>query len=473
MMTAEQLKASILQMAFEGKLVDQRPEEGTGEELYQQIQTEKQSLIKEGKIKKQKPLPEITEEEKLFEIPESWKWCRIGDSFQVEMGQSPDGNSVSEIGEGIEFHQGKVYFGNKYLLKSPQITNRPTKYAPSNSVLLCVRAPVGKVNITDREICIGRGLCAVTPLAGISVDFVFFLLSTYENVFIKHATGTTFISITAQVVKNQAVPLPPLAEQKRIVAKIEELMPYVEQYDEASKKLDALNTSFPEQLKKSILQRAVEGKLVPQDPSDEPASVLLKKIDEEKQRLIKEGKIKKQKKLPEISEDEIPFDIPDGWRYCRFGSVITLLSGTDFKPENYNAEKRGLPYITGASSLTENGVIENRWTETPANIAERGDVLLVCKGAGYGKTVICNLEKAHIARQIMAIKNTSFLNMDYIRFFLMANIKYIKSRGQGVIPGIDRKSINLMTFPLPPLAEQKRIVDELNELLPLCGKLQS
>ena len=163
-------------------------------------------------------------------------------------------------------------------------------------------------------------------------------------------------------------------------------------------------------------------------------------------------------------DDEIPFEIPRTWEWTRLGQVISLLSGTDFKPEEYNDKCKGIPYITGASSLSENGVLINRWTETPKIIANYGDVLLVCKGSGYGKTVICDIEKAHIARQIMAIKNVATLYMLYIRLFLQASFEYIKSKGQGVIPGIDRNSVMNMLFPIPPLAEQKRIVEKQREL---------
>ena len=151
-------------------------------------------------------------------------------------------------------------------------------------------------------------------------------------------------------------------------------------------------------------------------------------------------------------DDEIPFEIPESWEWTRLGQIISLLSGTDFKPEEYNDKCNGIPYITGASSLSENGVLINRWTEMPKIIVN------------YGKTVICDIEKAHIARQIMAIKKFSTLDMLYIRLFLQANFNQIKSKGQGVIPGIDRNSVMNMLFPIPPLAEQKRIVEKQREL---------
>ena len=163
-------------------------------------------------------------------------------------------------------------------------------------------------------------------------------------------------------------------------------------------------------------------------------------------------------------DDEIPFEIPDSWVWSRFGQVISLLSGTDFKPDEYNDAQKGTPYITGASSLSEDGVLLNRWTETPRVITNRGDVLLVCKGSGYGKTVICDVEEAHIARQIMAIKKFITLDMHYVRLFLQANFDKIKSKGQGVIPGIDRNSVMNLLFPIPPLSEQRRIVEKQREL---------
>ena len=228
----------------------------------------------------------------------------------------------------------------------------------------------------------------------------------------------------------------------------------------------------PQELKNSILQLAIQGKLVEQRPEEGTAEELFREIQKEKQALIKAGTIKKEKPLPEITEEELPFDIPETWKWVRLGNAISLLSGTDFKPEEYNDKSRGIPYITGASSLTETGVLVNRWTESPRIIAEYGDVLLVCKGSGYGKCVICDIEKAHIARQIMAVKRIESLEMQYVVLFIKSNLKQIKANGQGVIPGIDRESVLSMLFPLPPLAEQKRIVAKIEELLPLVDRYE-
>lgn len=228
----------------------------------------------------------------------------------------------------------------------------------------------------------------------------------------------------------------------------------------------------PQELKNSILKLAIQGKLVEQRPGEGMAEELFARIQEEKQRLIAEKKIKKEKPLPEITEDEKPFDIPESWKWVRFGTVISLVSGTDFKPEEYNDQGRGTVYITGASNLSENGVIISRWTETPRNFAYRGDILLVCKGSGYGKTVFCDVDEVHIARQIMAIKQMNSLNMSFTRYFLQANLIYLKAKGQGVIPGIDRASVLNVPFPLPPLVEQKRIVAKIEELLPYIDRYE-
>ena len=299
-MNAQDLKNSILQLAVQGKLVEQRAEEGTARELLEQIKLEK-----DKKIKKSKPLPEITEDEIPFEIPESWEWVRLGDVVEMIMGQSPKGTDVVEGGDGIEFHQGKVYFGVDYLKSSNHTTINPTKIVEADTTLLCVRAPVGTANITKRRICIGRGLCGLVGYGKIKSSFLLNWVRAFKNDFIKKATGTTFIAITGDVVREQIIPLPPLEEQHRIVAKIEEILPYIDKYDKAYTKLEAFNKKFPEDMKKSILQMAMQGKLVEQRPEEGTADELYEQIVAEKALLIKNGKIKKEKPLPEITEDEI------------------------------------------------------------------------------------------------------------------------------------------------------------------------
>ena len=481
-MTPQELKSSILQLAIQGKLVEQRPEEGTGEELYQQIQAEKKRLIQEGKIKKEKPLPEIAEDEVPFEIPESWKWVRVAqvvtlnpkndlddhlDTAFIPMPCVSDGfrnSHTFEVKKWGEIKKGFTHFadGDIGVAKiTPCFQNRksvvfqglPNGYGAGTTELSIVRV----INTTIlREY------------------LLWFFKSEYFIVNgVKSFTGTAGQQrIHKDYLATCLFPLPPLAEQKRIVAKIEELLPYLDRYEKAWNRLEKFNRRFPADMQKSILQMAIQGKLVEQRPEEGTGEELYRQIQAEKRALIKAGKIKKEKPLPEIAEDEVPFEIPEGWKLIRLGSAITLLSGTDFSPEQYNDNGDGITYITGASCLTNTGVIPCRWTPMPRVIANKGDVLLVCKGSGYGKTVICDVVEAHIARQIMAVKKTDKLDMKYVMYYLNANINAIKAAGQGVIPGIDRGTVLNMVFPLPPLAEQKRIVARLEELLPVCERLK-
>ena len=462
-MTPQELKNSILQLAIQGKLVEQRPEEGTAQELYAQIQAEKQRLIKEGKIKKEKPLPEITENEKPFDIPDEWMWVRIGQIFNLQAGKNITATDIYD--EPSEKHKYLCYGGNG-------VRGYVSRFNREGNFALIGRqgALCGNINIANGQFYATEHAVVVDHYNLTDVLWGgWFLKALNLN---QYATATAQPGLAVSNIIKVLIPLPPLAEQKRIVAEIEELLPLVDRYEQAWTKLEDFNRRFPEDMKKSILQQAIQGKLVEQRPEEGTAQELYAQIQAEKRRLIKEGKLKKEKPLPEITEEEKPFEIPEGWMWVRLGSIISLVSGTDFKPNEYNDQGRGTVYITGASSLSNTGVIVSRWTEGPKNFAYKGDILLVCKGSGYGKAVFCDVDKAHIARQIMAIRLMNKMDMCYIRFFLQANFHYLKKQGQGVIPGIDRKSVLSMAFPLPPLAEQKRIVEKLEELLVMCERLK-
>ncbi|MDR2944129.1 MAG: restriction endonuclease subunit S [Methanosarcinales archaeon] len=233
-----QLKKSLLSYAVQGKLVPQNLTDEPTSVLLEKIRTQKKLLNQSSKGNSESIIfrrdnshyemingvERCIDEEIPFEIPESWEWVRLGNIFFIIMGQSPEGSSISELSNGTEFHQGKIFFTDRIIGKSNKTTNNPSKIATVDSVLLCVRAPVGKVNITDRELCIGRGLCSIRPLENMSVNFVFYWLETLEHIFIKKATGTTFVAITADIVNHQLIPLPPLEEQSRIVNQIEKIL---------------------------------------------------------------------------------------------------------------------------------------------------------------------------------------------------------------------------------------------------------
>ena len=509
-MKAHQLKNAILQLAVQGKLVPQNPNDEPASKLLERIAAEKRRRIKAGEIKKDKrdstivrrgasfyEIANTTErcidDELPFVIPESWEWVRLERIFVIEMGQSPAGNTVSRNCTGTEFHQGKVFFGEKYIKASDQYTTSPTKFAPENSVLLCVRAPVGKVNITDRELCIGRGLCAIIPLAGMPLLFAYYLLATYENIFVKQATGTTFVAITAETVKKQLIPIPPLAEQRRIVDRLESLLPLVEAYGKAEAELSELDARFPDMLKKSILQEAVQGKLVPQDPSDEPASVLLERIRAEKQRLIKEGKIKKDKhesvifrrdnshyeKLDGVErciDGEIPFEIPENWGWVRLGTVFQHNTGKALNASNRDGEK--LTYITTSNLYWDRFVLDNLKTmpftdsEVDKCTVQQGD-LLVCEGGDIGRAAIWGSNTPmriqnhiHRLRAYMPVCTRFF----YYLFYLYKGAGWIGGKGIA-IQGLSSNAIHNLLFPLPPLAEQHRIVSAIDKALNLVQKL--
>ena len=516
-MTAQQLKNSILQMAVQGKLVPQDPNDEPASVLLERIRAEKERLIIEKKIKREKnpsvifkgadntPYEKIGDEvrsladEVPFDIPDSWEWVRLGSAFAIEMGQSPAGNTVSGNCNGTEFHQGKVFFGEKYIKASDQYTSSPTKFAPENSVLLCVRAPVGKVNITDRQLCIGRGLCAIIPLAGMPLLFAYYLLAAYENIFVKQATGTTFVAITAETVKNQLVPVPPLAEQQRIADLIERLVPYVNEYGKAESAVDRLNCHFPEVLKKSILQEAVQGKLVPQDPSDEPAEALLERIRAEKQRLVKEGKIKKDKhesvifrrdnshyeKLDGVErciDEELPFEIPENWCWCRLGTIAAVLGGKRIPAGRKLTEcNTGHVYIR-VSDMTDGGVSTDRLLYVPEDIypsisryiINKTDVFITVAGTiGRVGKIPDELDGANLTENADRLVLAG-VNQDWLIKVLQSGLiqeQIAAATTQVGQPKLAIARIERFLIPLPPLAEQHRIVQRIVELLPLVKGL--
>ena len=466
-MTPEQLKASILQYAIQGKLVEQRPEEGTGEELYQQIQVKKQTLIKEGKVKKEKPFSKNPAyQDYPFDIPDTWKFVRFGellitrDSERVPV-------SVSDRNKRAKIYD---YYG------ASRITDKIDDYLFDDELLSIGEDGANLLSRSTPIAFIAKGKYWVNNHAHV-LDACCNLNLNYICYHINAISLAPYVTGTAQPKMNQEnmnaiwIALPPLEEQHRIVAKIEELLPYVDRYAVAYEKLEQFNTKFPENMKKSILRYAIQGKLVEQRAEEGTGEELYQQIQAEKQRLIQEKKIKKEKPLAEISEDEIPFDIPESWKWARFSSVIELQSGQDMTPDKYNANHVGIPYITGASNITNGDVLINRWTECGKAFAYKGDVLFTCKGT-VGTMAVLQEPKVHIARQIMAIRPIGSISVYYIQVVLDTLVSSLKAAAKSIIPGIAREDILTSLIPLPPLAEQKRIVAKIEELLPLCDRLR-
>lgn len=479
-MNAQDLKNSILQLAIQGKLVEQREEEGTAKELIEKIKQEKKRLIKDKKIKKETALDELTEEDIPFDIPQNWEWVKLGEIVSVNGGKRiPAGRSLTDEDTGYKYirvadmKNGSILLdGIKYIPHDiyPKIKNYTIS---KEDIYITVAGTIGQVGLVPEELDNANLTENADKLVIYfnSKEFMYYMLnSNFIQYQIKeHTTKVGQPKLAIKRIKELIIPLPPLEEQKRIVAKIEELMPYVDKYDVAYFEVEELNKKFPEDMQKSILQYAIQGKLVEQREEDGTAEDLYKQIQEEKKKLIKEGKIKKTKALPEITEDEIPFDIPENWKWVRLGDVIHLTSGQDMTPNKYNDISKGIPYLTGASNIQDGEILINRWTEEPKAIALKGDVLLTCKGT-VGKTAILEQDEVHIARQIMSIR-TIVVDAEFIQIFLKSYVNILKSIAKSMIPGIERKNVLEAPLPLPPLAEQKRIVEKIEEMLPHTKQL--
>ena len=530
-MTAQQLKNSILQMAVQGKLVPQDPNDEPASVLLERIKAEKEALIKSGKIKKSKKSSEIfrgasrtlpyafceqigkeirdISDEIPFEIPDSWEWVRLGFIGNWGSGATPSRTNK-------EYYDGNIPWLKTGDLNDGIITDIPEKITelalektsvrlnPVGSVLIAMYgATIGKLGILNIPATTNQACCACLPIL-VNNNYLFYFLMSHKESFTKKAEGGAQPNISKEKIISTLFPLPPLAEQKRIVAKIEELLPYIEKYEQAETKLTALNKSFPEMLKKSILQEAVQGKLVPQNPDDESASVLLERIRTEKQELIKQGKIKKSKhesiivtrdKIPyEIINgkerciaDEVPFEIPESWEWCRLtelSSVITKGSSPKWQGITYVDEKNGILFITseniGKEKLLMNKAkyVEKKFNDMHStSILKFGDILTNIVGASIGRTAIYNLnsENSNINQAVCIIR---LINLDfrmYIIKFLNSPIAFQMMTNNSVDSAranLSLSSVSNFLIPLPPLAEQKRIVEKIEELMTFCEKLK-
>ena len=501
-MTAQQLKNSILQMAVQGKLVPQDPNDEPASVLLQRIKARKQELIKAGKIKKDKKSSEIfrgathnlpyayceqigkeirdISDEIPFEIPESWEWVRLGFIGDWGSGATPSRTNK-------EYYGGNIPWLKTGDLNDGIITNIPEKITelalektsvrlnPVGSVLIAMYgATIGKLGILNIPATTNQACCACLPIL-VNNNYLFYFLMSHKESFTKKAEGGAQPNISKEKIISTLFPLPPLAEQKRIVAKIEQLIPYIEKYEKAETQLTALNKSFPDMLKKSILQEAVQGKLVPQNPDDEPASVLLERIRAEKQELIKQGKIKKNKnesviitrdKIPyEIIDgkerciaDEVPFEIPDSWCWCRLGSIIQIESGKGLTSKQMI---EGSIPVYGGNGITgyHNASLVHKET-------------VVIGRVGY----YCG--SVHITEKEAWVTDNAFITTypenSIYREYLVYTLRYMnlgQNNNATAQPVVSGKKIYPMLFPLPPLAEQHRIVAKIEEIMPMIERL--
>ena len=489
-MTPEQLKASILQYVIQGKLVEQRPEEGTGEELYQQIQAEKQRLIKEKKIKNEKTLAEITEGEIPFDIPDSWKWVKLGDCTgyaQTKEKVSPKditGDMWSLDLEDVQKDTGAILVKTK--ASERKISGDKVKFHKGQVLYSKLRPYLKKILVAPDE-----GICTpeLVPFDTYLIDenyIAYVLRSPHIDYVINSVTyGVKMPRVGTDTMTNLLIPLPPLAEQKRIVAKIEELLPYVDRYAAAYEKLEQFNAKFPEDMKKSILQYAIQGKLVEQRPEEGTGEELYRQIQEEKKRLIKEGKIKKEKPLPEIAEDEIPFDIPESWMWVRFSEIMSTMSTGPFGSMLHKTDyiEKGIPLVNPANMV--NGKIvpsdkmmisEETRRRLSSYILHAGMIVLGRRGEMGRCAVVTEKEDGWLcgtgsffmepSMSLYVYYVVSLFSSPYVKFYL---------GGESVgttMSNLNHTILSKMPIPLPPLAEQRRIVAKLDEILPLCERLK-
>lgn len=490
-MNAQQLKNSILQEAIMGKLVPQDPNDEPASVLLDKIREEKKQLVKEGKLKK-KDLVEtpINEDEIPFEIPESWEWVRIKDIFVINPKVIADDDADAAF---IPMEKIEACYGSKFsyeIRKWKTIKSSFTCFADDDvafaKITPCFQNRKSMI-LKNLPNGIGAGTTELKVLRQYAETIerkylLYFLASSY---FIDEATfkGTANQQrIIVGYLENKIFPLPPLAEQKRIVSKIEELLPKIDEYGKAQESLDKLNEELPERLKKSILQEAIEGRLVPQDPNDEPASVLLDKIRAEKKRLMKEGKLKK-KDLEEtpISEDETPFEIPDSWEWVKFGNLVSTSTGKTPARGNTDFWGNDYPWVS-ISDMKQGEIIKSTKeciSQKAANdcfhnvISTKGTLIMSFK-LTVGRTSILGIDAYH-NEAIISIK--TYADKDNItRNYLAVILPIIANSGdsKNAIKGktLNSTSIYNLLVPLPPLAEQKRIVSKIEELFHEIDKLK-
>ena len=513
-MTAQQLKNSILQMAVQGKLVPQNPDDEPASVLLQRIKAEKEELIKACKIKKDKKSSEIfrgathnlpyayceqigkeirdISDEIPFDIPDSWEWVRLGIiSTYNQTKQKINAKDADASIWGLDLED--IEKGGKLLEKKSvgerKAVGDKTLFNKGDILYSKLRPYLLKILVApDSGICTPE-IVPFTVYGGISAEYiVHFLKSPYVDGLVNGETyGIKMPRAGTETMISLIVPLPPLAEQHRIVSKIEELLPYIEKYGKTGEHLTALNTTFPEALKKSILQEAVQGKLVPQNPDDEPASVLLERIRVEKQALIKAGKIKKDKhESVIITRDKIPYEIPDSWEWCKLSDLAILENGdrSSKYPVEADYVESGIPFfgakdIDGEMMSFQNVrfISQQKYDELGNGKLVDGDIICLLRGS-VGKTAKFEaneqFDTGFICAQMLIIRLLDKSLFGYISSYFKSPdyTNYVESKVTGTaVRQMPAKEMGNLLIPLPPLAEQKRIVEKIKELMQYCDKL--
>ncbi|KAA0876572.1 restriction endonuclease subunit S [Nitrincola tapanii] len=528
------LRELILELAVRGKLVPQNPDDEPASELLKRIEAEKAQLVKDGKLKKQKPLPAVTDEEKPFELPEGWEWVRLGTFFNsIISGGTPSKRNADYWNGDIPWASVKDLGKSKYIHATQDYITADalesgSKLVDKGDILICTRMGLGKIGVAQVPIAINQDLKGVKLSSQIELEY---FLNTYSRIKIE-GTGTTVAGITQDQLLGYVVALPPLTEQQRIVAKVDELMALCDQLEQQSEhQLDAhqqltdtllsalltpaagaltdatsaqelsdnwqrlaqhfdLLFSGPmgawaiDRLKDTILQLAVMGKLVPQNPDDEPASELLKRIDAEKARLVKEGKIKKQKPLPPVNDDEKPFELPQGWVWSCISAIFHLENGDRSKnyPNKAALVEKGIPFVNagqlengGVSTEDLSFISEEHFSRLSGGKFLDGDILFCLRGSLGKNALVKNFGIGAIASSLVILKTAMNGLQNFAMVYLNSNLAniQIKTYDNGTAqPNLSAADLGKFLVPLPPLAEQQRIVAKVDELFALCDQLK-
>lgn len=473
----DDLRKAVLQAAIQGKLTLQLPEDGNAEDLYKEIQAEKQRLIKEGKKKKEKPLPEIAEDEIPFAIPDNWKWVRLTD---ILVQQPSNGFSPKNVSNTTDYK--KLALTATTSGKFKEVWNyvdisavQAEKYFLKKDDLLIQRSNsrefVGTVCIytgCDDAFIFPDLMMRMRCIDNVDLQYIFTALRApaAKAYFSDKASGTSgsMPKINQEIVKMTLVPLPPLAEQKRIVARIDELMAKIDEMEETENGITALYEAFPGDMKASLLQAAIQGELTERLPDDGNAEDLYKEIQVEKQKLIKEGKIKKEKPLPEIAGKEIPFDIPENWKWCRIGEILDLQAGKNITAKEIcHDPSLDYPYPCFGGNGIRGYVRKYNRNDEHVIIGRQG---ALCGNVKKANGLFYATEHAVVVTGFAEL----CIGWQYYSIIALNLNQYATATAQ---PGLAVAKINEVLIPLPPLAEQKRIVEKLDQLLPLCDAMRA
>lgn len=521
-MTAQQLKNSILQMAVQGKLVHQDPNDEPASILLERIRTEKERLIQEKKIKREKnpsiifrgadniPYEKVgdtvTPLEVPFEIPESWEWVRLGEIFQHNTGKAL--NSANRSGERKLYITTSNLYWDKFELdhlKEMYFTDAEIEKctATKGDLLVCEGGDIGRAAIWeyDYDICIQNHIHRLRAYITVCTKYFYYLFYLYKHIGWIGGKGIGIQGLSANAIHILLFPLPPLKEQHRIVAKIEELMPFLEKYGEKERELSLLNSAFPEALKKSILQQAVQGKLVPQDPVDEPAAVLLERIRAEKQRFVQEGKIKKDKHesiifrrdnshyelvdgVERCIDEEIPFEIPENWVWVRFSNLMKFISTGPFGSMLHKSDYilNGIPLVNPANIINgkivpSDKMMVSQLTQERLNsyILEAGMIVMGRRGEMGRCAVVTENESGWLCGTgSFFMKPIEGVYAGYISLLFSTPYAKYYLGGESVgttMSNLNHKILSTMPIPFPPLGEQMRIVAKIEKLLPIVKSL--